>query len=230
MNVNTLDAFQLCRSLLAFTSPGTSVAVPHAALAQIVEMASGGAGKCHPVSDPEHLDQLYDVAALARRYNRALPTVRQWFHDGLFGPPEERRFRGRGYVASADAVREFEIRTGLKAGVPERERERRSEVGTPMSEVEPPVPLPPEVARSPRVATRTSGIGGKIFAEARGGRSRRVARQPDLRCTAGRTSGTPASVHTPNLSAPQSHGATKGPGCGLQEVAHQQLSSQIRDK
>jgi transposase-like protein len=174
MNAKTLDALQLCRSLLAFTSPGTPVAVPHAALAQVVEMASGGAGKCDPPSDPESLEQLYDVAALARRYNRALPTVRQWFHDGLFGPPEERRFRGRGYVASADAVREFEIRTGLRAVVAELERER-PEAGTPMVEVAPPVPVPPRVARSPRAATRTSGIGGKIFAEARGGRSRRVA-------------------------------------------------------
>ena len=175
MNANTLDALQLCRSLLAFTLPGTSVAVPHAALAQVVEMASGGAGKCDPPSDSEPLEQLYDVAALARRYNRALPTVRQWFHDGQFGPPEERRFRGRGYVASAEAVREFEIRTGLKAVVAELERERRSGAGTPMVDVAPPVPVPPRVTRSPRPATRTSGIGGKIFAEARGGRSRRVA-------------------------------------------------------
>jgi hypothetical protein len=64
----------------------------------------------HSVSTPA----LYDVAALGRRYNRAPATVRQWFHDGLFGPPEERLFRGRGYVASDDVIRDFELRTGLR--------------------------------------------------------------------------------------------------------------------
>lgn len=108
------DALALCRSLLAYTAAGAAVMVPYAALAELVELAVGTAAlpPPHP-SGPEALQTLYDVAALAERYNRAPSTVRGWFRDGLFGPPEERRFRGRGYVATSDAVRDFEGRTGL---------------------------------------------------------------------------------------------------------------------
>lgn len=42
-----------------------------------------------------------------------LPRCAGGFTTGLFGPPEERRFRGRGYVATSDAVHDFEERTGL---------------------------------------------------------------------------------------------------------------------
>ena len=108
------DALALCRSLLTYSAPGAAVMVPHAALAELVELASGGTASPAPrASGPDALQTLYDVAALAERYNRAPSTVRGWFHDGLFGPPEERRFRGRGYVATSDAVRCFEERTGL---------------------------------------------------------------------------------------------------------------------
>lgn len=107
-------ALALCRSLLTYSVPGAAVMVPHAALAELVELASGGAASPDPrASGPDALQMLYDVAALAERYNRAPSTVRGWFHDGLFGPPEERRFRGRGYVATSDAVHDFEERTGL---------------------------------------------------------------------------------------------------------------------
>jgi hypothetical protein len=108
----------LCRGLLAYSVPGMPVVVPHAALAQLVALATGGAVVEDPPAEPLH--RLHDVAALGRRYNRARATVRQWFHDGLFGPPEERLFRGRGYVASDEAVRVFEARTGLRpvAGEP----------------------------------------------------------------------------------------------------------------
>jgi hypothetical protein len=108
------DALALCRSLLTYSVPGAAVMVPHAALAELVELASGGAASPDPrASGPDAFQTLYDVAALAERYNRAPSTVRGWFHDGLFGPPEERRFRGRGYVATSDAVHDFEERTGL---------------------------------------------------------------------------------------------------------------------
>lgn len=108
------SALALCRSLLAYSVPGAAVMVPHAALAELVELASGGAASSDPrASGPDALQTLYDVAALAERYNRAPSTVRGWFHDGLFGPPEARRFRGRGYVATSDAVHDFEERTGL---------------------------------------------------------------------------------------------------------------------
>jgi hypothetical protein len=106
---------ELCRTLLAYTAPGTVVAVPHAALAALVELASGRSGRQSAESSEAGLPQLYDVAALARRYGRAPATVRQWFADGLFGPAEERRFRRRGYVASAEAVQRFEERTGLRS-------------------------------------------------------------------------------------------------------------------
>ena len=107
-------ALALCRSLLTYAVPGAAVMVPHAALAELVELASDGAaspGSRH--AGPDALQTLYDVAALAERYNRAPSTVRGWFHGGLFGPPEERLFRGRGYVATSDAVYDFEERTGL---------------------------------------------------------------------------------------------------------------------
>lgn len=115
-------ALDLCRGLLAYSAPGVPVAVPHAALAELVAMAS--AGTTAPKAAEEPLQRLHDVAALGLRYNRAPATVRQWFHDGLFGPPQARRFRGRGYVASDDAVRDFEARTGLgpvrvESGIPD---------------------------------------------------------------------------------------------------------------
>jgi hypothetical protein len=97
---------------------GGAVAVPHAALAALVELASGTSSEAiveHHVGLPP-LSALYDVAMLARRYGRAPATVRQWFADGLFGPSEERRFRGRGYVAPAEVVAAFEARTGLRSG------------------------------------------------------------------------------------------------------------------
>ena len=107
-------ALALCRSLLTYTVPGMAVMVPYAALAELVELASGAtASRGARASGLEALQTLYDVTALAERYSRAPSTVRGWFRDGLFGPPEERRFRGRGYIASADALRDFEERTGL---------------------------------------------------------------------------------------------------------------------
>lgn len=119
MGNSLTGALELCRSLLAYSAPGAPVSVPHAALAELVDLASGTT----IVSDPslpaglpavEPLQGLHDVAALGRRYNRARPTVREWFREGLFGPPEERRFRGKEYVATDDAVREFERATGLR--------------------------------------------------------------------------------------------------------------------
>jgi hypothetical protein len=174
MNVSSYEALELCRGLLAFSAPGMAVAVPHAALAQIVELASGarseGQGQDSAV---EPLQELFDVAALARRYNRATTTVRQWFHDGLFGPPAERRFRGRGYVAPAEAVHEFEARTGLKSVAPESQRiavivdtsaETSEAVGT------------PRPVRNPKsTPARVGGMGGKIFAAQGGRRDRRSA-------------------------------------------------------
>lgn len=179
MSRSPRDALELCRGLLAFSEPSMTVAVPHAALAQVVELASGGLDKGDLVPGGESLEELYDVAALARRYNRAPATVRQWFHDGLFGPPEERRFRGRGYVASAEAVREFEIRTGLRAAGTALDRESHTGIDPSVLEVTPSIPVAPRVARSQRATAKqatpkTSGIGAKIFAEARGGRIRRT--------------------------------------------------------
>lgn len=174
MNVSSYEALELCRGLLAFSAPGVAVAVPHAALAQIVELASGAPseGQAHD-SAMEPLQELFDVATLALRYNRATTTVRQWFHDGLFGPPAERRFRGRGYVASAAAVHEFEARTGLKSVAPESHRiavmvDTSSETS--------------EAVRTPRPArkpkgnpARAGGMGAKIFAAQGGLRVRRSA-------------------------------------------------------
>jgi hypothetical protein len=121
-------ALDLCRGLLAYSAPGAPVSVPHAALAELIDLATvTGAGTQANEStletvaaEPEPLQTLHDVGALGLRYNRAKPTIREWFRDGLFGPPEERRFRGREYVATDDAVRDFERRTGLRpvAGQP----------------------------------------------------------------------------------------------------------------
>lgn len=109
------DALALCRSLLTYAVPGTAVIVPYAALAELVELASGATASPEPLpTGKDAVQPLYDVAALAERYKRAPSTVRAWFHDGLFGPPEARRFRGRGYVAASDSVRDFEERTGLR--------------------------------------------------------------------------------------------------------------------
>ncbi|MDB4951196.1 MAG: hypothetical protein JWM27_3845 [Gemmatimonadetes bacterium] len=167
MSTNPQNALDLCRTLLAFTTPGTAVAVPHAALAQIVDLASGAGPVGVPAGNVEMLQELYDVAALARRYNRAPATVRQWFHDGLFGPPAERLFRGRGYVASAEAVREFEAGSSVK--------ERSA--GTHGAQEDGPPTVdgltgPPAQSRSVRTARppehRTrSGLGGKILAAGR---------------------------------------------------------------
>lgn len=153
-----------------------AVAVPHAVLAQVVELASGSVDRGNADPRVESLEALYDVAALARRYNRAPPTVRQWFHDGLFGPPAERRFRGRGYVASAHAVREFETRTGLKA-VGDAQEDCRTEFASPVVDVKPSVSTGPGSTRSRRSVVTAAGIGGKIFAEALGGRAQRTARK-----------------------------------------------------
>ena len=173
MNVSSHEALALCRGLLAFSAPGMAVAVPHAALAQIVELASGAASEAQPQDAAvEPLQELFDVAALARRYNRATTTVRQWFHDGLFGPPAERRFRGRGYVAPAEAVREFETRTGLKSVV----------TGIRPIAVLVDSPAEAESASQARPARkrkstppRAGGMGGKIFAAQGGLRVRRSA-------------------------------------------------------
>jgi hypothetical protein len=151
VSVTAPNPLDLCRTLLAYTAPGSAVAVPHAALAALVELASGTAVEAD--SGDVGLPTLYDVATLARRYGRAPATVRQWFADGLFGPAEERRFRGRGYVASAEAVAAFEARTGL-----------RGVGGSPL----PPSasePAPRAIAERAGPITR-SGIGGKILAAA----------------------------------------------------------------
>lgn len=115
------DPIQLCRTLLAYTTPGNAVAVPHAALAALVDLASGTADGVSGSSSDQGalvLSQLYDVASLAQRYGRAPATVRQWFATGLFGPAKDRLFRGRGYVASAECVQQFEERTGIRTGYP----------------------------------------------------------------------------------------------------------------
>jgi hypothetical protein len=166
MIASTHEALDLCRGLLAFTTPGTTVPVPHAALEQLVELAAAAAVAPVVQIEPEALQKLFDVAALAKRYNRAAPTVRQWFHDGLFGPPEERRFRGRGYLAPIDAVRAFEERTGLKAFV--------EPVPVASSEVLPeePSPIRPRPARTRAVNMPPGPFGTKIFG-AQGGRTRR---------------------------------------------------------
>jgi hypothetical protein len=172
-------ALELCRGLLAYTDPGTAVPVPHAALAELVELATGSIGVPPVNLEAPALPHLHDVAALGRRYNRARPTVRQWFHDGLFGPPEQRLFRGRGYVASDDIVREFEQRTGRQpvSGEPVLARDgssRQGDVVVPARET--PVQAATRFARDSKVvaagravpvqATRQSGIGSKIAAAA----------------------------------------------------------------
>jgi hypothetical protein len=167
MSTNPQNALDLCRTLLAFTTPGTAVAVPHAALAQVVDLASGAGPVGVPAGNVEMLQELYDVAALARRYNRAPATVRQWFHDGLFGPPAERLFRGRGYVASAAAVREFEARSSVKelsGGAPDTRDQGLRTTDEPRCP-----PAQPHAVRAARVAeARTrNGIGGKILAAGR---------------------------------------------------------------
>ena len=174
MNVSSSEALELCRGLLAFSAPGMAVAVPHAALAQIVELASGAPSEGQAQdSAVEPLQELFDVAALARRYNRATTTVRQWFHDGLFGPPAERRFRGRGYVAPAEAVHEFEARTGLKSVTPES---RRIAVIVDISADTSETVRTPRPARKPKsTPARVGGMGGKIFAAQGGLRVRRPA-------------------------------------------------------
>ncbi len=179
MSSSLSPALELCRGLVAYTDPGTAVPVPHAALAELVELATGSIGA--PPVNPEapDLPRLHDVAALGRRYNRAPATVRQWFHDGRFGPPEQRLFRGRGYVASDDVVREFEQRTGLRpvSGEPVLARDDSSRQG---DVVVPARKTPVQAAtRStgdskvvaagcavPVQATRRSGIGSKIAAAA----------------------------------------------------------------
>jgi hypothetical protein len=184
MNETSHEALELCRSLLAFSAPGMAVAVPHAALAQVVELASGPPRFDGVAEEPsaEALQELFDVAALALRYNRATTTVRKWFHDGLFGPPAERRFRGRGYVAPAAAVREFEIRTGIKSGKVEVEPEGVSSETA--SETAPPQPSPEnagvKLGRSARLRKSTparagGGFGSTIFAAQGGLRVRRPA-------------------------------------------------------
>lgn len=128
MSASLTTALDLCRGLLAYSAPGAPVSVPHAALAELIDLASvtgsaarGGDSPLQTAAAvPEPLQSLHDVAALGQRYNRAKPTIREWFREGLFGPPEERRFRGKEYVATDDAVRDFERRTGLRpvAGQP----------------------------------------------------------------------------------------------------------------
>jgi hypothetical protein len=101
VSVATSGPVQLCRTLLAFTAPGGAVAVPHAALTALVELATDGVSAVTPgQQQPTALSELYDVASLSRRYGRAPATVRQWFATGLFGAAKDRLFRGRGYVAS----------------------------------------------------------------------------------------------------------------------------------
>jgi hypothetical protein len=169
MSTTAQTALDLCRTLLAFTAPGTAVAVPHAALAQIVELASGTAPVEAPAVSQGTLQELYDVAALARRYNRAPATVRQWFAEGLFGPPGERLFRGRGYVASAEAVRDFEVQTGVRG-----DGRTRSKVENPPA---PDAPRPLPTSASVRGGSRTTrpspgGLGSKIMAATESARTR----------------------------------------------------------
>lgn len=170
MNASSKEALELCRTLLAFSAPGVAVTVPHAALAEVVELASGRReGDLANDDSGEPLQDLFDVAALARRYNRAATTVRQWFHDGLFGPPEERRFRGRGYVAPAEAVREFERRTGLKSVVA-RLGQAVEESGT----AEPAIRVSPAWKRKGAPAP-AGGFAAKIFPAQGGIRVRQPA-------------------------------------------------------
>jgi hypothetical protein len=178
VNVATSDPVQLCRTLLAYTAPGSAVAVPHAALAALVELVSVGVlADTSGQQTPCPLPELYDVASLSRRYGRAPATVRQWFATGLFGAAKDRLFRGRGYVASAEAVRDFEQRTGIRPGP----------IGIPSIEIaEPPALTGSSVEQS---ATTVIGLGasqiqrgdfsgkrehgGKIRAAANAGRRRR---------------------------------------------------------
>lgn len=178
MSSSLSPALDLCRGLLAYTEPGTAVPVPHAALAELVELATGSIGFAPAEAEPAAaLPRLHDVAALGRRYNRARATVRQWFHDGLFGPPEERLFRGRGYVASDDAVREFEHSTGLRPvpGETVLSVTPNREIASAASEPEGPAEAATEAAAAvpvrkapPRSRTpkRPGALGSKIAAAA----------------------------------------------------------------
>jgi hypothetical protein len=171
-------ALDLCRGLLAYTKPDTAVPVPHAALAELVRLATGSIGIAPTEAEPTAaLPGLHDVAALCRRYNRARTTVRQWFHDGLFGPPEERLFRRRGYVASDDAVREFEHSTGLRpvrgepvlSAVSSREIDSAAHIAEtpPETTTEVTVTVPVRTApRRSRTPKRPGGLGSKIAAAA----------------------------------------------------------------
>lgn len=154
-----LGVLELCRGLLAYTAPESSVTIPRAALAELVELASGTSStSSERNSTSEPLPTLFNVASLAARYDRAPPTVRQWFHDGLFGPPKERLFRGRGYVASSEAVLEFEERTGLRpaAGAPNTLPSACGD-GRPTS-------VSPNSPRQKRATGSLSRIGKKILA------------------------------------------------------------------
>jgi hypothetical protein len=135
------------------------VTIPRAALAELVELASSTSSTPDESSSAvEPLSTLFNVAALATRYDRAPATVRQWFHDGLFGPPKERLFRGRGYVASSEAVREFEERTGLRpaAGTPSILPDACSD--------ERPMSVSPHSPKQKRTTGSLSRIGKKILA------------------------------------------------------------------
>jgi hypothetical protein len=172
-------ALDLCRGLLAYSAPGAPVSVPHAALAELIDLATvTGAGTRESTletvaAEPEPLQTLHDVGALGLRYNRAKPTIREWFRDGLFGPPEERRFRGKEYVATDDAVRDFERRTGLRpvAGHPvllDPDAATETNDSTPTSSFRPSAPPP----KKKRKTDHRSPAALKILA-AQGGSSRR---------------------------------------------------------
>jgi hypothetical protein len=174
-------ALDLCRGLLAYSAPGAPVSVPHAALAELIDLATvTGAGTRTSEStletvtaETEPLQKLHDVGALGRRYNRAKPTIREWFRDGLFGPPEERRFRGKEYVATDDAVRDFERRTGLRP-VEGQPVLLDSDAATMTSESIPTASLPPSAPprKKKRETDHRSPAAMKILA-AQGGSSRR---------------------------------------------------------
>lgn len=186
MGTSPTTALDLCRGLLAYSAPGTPVSVPHAVLAEIVDLASAtrpgpavsSAAPEAAAATPEPLQALHDVAALGLRYNRAKATIREWFRHGLFGPPEERRFRGKGYVATDDVVRAFERRTGLQpvAGSPllpeSDEMAGRSEATQAKAA---PVPSSAPPPRKQRKADHRSPAALKILA-AQGGSSRRQFR------------------------------------------------------
>lgn len=179
MGTSPTTALDLCRGLLAYSALGTPVSVPHAVLAELVDLASAtnpgpavsSAAPEAAAATPEPLQALHDVAALSLRYNRAKATIREWFRDGLFGPPEERRFRGKGYVATDDVVRDFERRTGLQP-VESDEMAARSEATQAKAA---PVPSSAPPPRKQRKADHRSPAALKILA-AQGGSSRRQFR------------------------------------------------------